>query len=108
MLSRQKCELVVGEGEAVLLSSKGLPYDGVNLHVLDVDAGNHVGLHWGDPTKESLGGLTVTGPLDLVDRARNLLKLSLPGVCQADTIISSWPVMSLVMGKRPRMGWLNQ
>merc|ERR1712116_25599 len=26
---------------------------------------------------------------------------SLPGVCQADTIISSWPVMSLVMGKRP-------
>merc|ERR1719234_2292695 len=33
---------------------------------------------------------------------------SLPGVCQADTIISSWPVMSLVMGKRPLTGWLNQ
>merc|ERR1712212_1261190 len=79
VLSRQKCELVVGEGEAVLLSSKGLPYNGVNLHVPDVDTGNHVGLHRGNPAKESLGGLTVTCPFDLVDRARNLLKLSLPG-----------------------------
>merc|ERR1719409_1858873 len=40
---------------------------------------DHVGLNWGDPTKETVGGLTMAGPLDLVEGARDLLELSLPG-----------------------------
>merc|ERR550539_387817 len=79
MVSCQQHKLLVGKGESVLLSGKGLPYDGVNLHVPGVDAGNHVGLNWGDPAKEALGGLAMAGPLDLVQGSRDLLELSLPG-----------------------------
>merc|ERR1712012_1456187 len=79
MVTSQEQELVVGEGEAVLLAGKGLPDNGVHLHVVHVEAGDHVGLHWGNPAKEAIGGLAMTGPLDLVDRGRNWLKLSLPG-----------------------------
>merc|ERR1712037_234048 len=79
MLSCQQRELVVVHGESVLLSGKGLPYNGVDLHVPGVDAGDHVGLNWRDPAKEALGGLTMAGPLHLVKGSRDLLKLSLPG-----------------------------
>merc|ERR1719220_2277654 len=79
MLSCQQFELVVVHGESVFLSGKGLPHDGVNLQVPHVDAGDHVGLNWGDLAEEALGGLTMAGPLDLVEGARDLLELSLPG-----------------------------
>merc|ERR1719278_1843552 len=79
MLSCQQFELVVVKGESVLLSCKGLPYDGINLHVPHVDAGDHIGLHRRNPAKETLGGLAMAGPLDLVKGSRDLLKLSLPG-----------------------------
>merc|ERR1719220_3014238 len=79
MLSCQQFELVVVHGESVFLPSKGLPHDGVNLQVPGVDTGDHVGLNWGDPTKETVGGLTMAGPLHLVKGSRDLLKLSLPG-----------------------------
>merc|ERR1719278_2199325 len=79
MLSCQQFELVVVKGESVLLSGEGLPYDGINLHGPHVDAGDHIGLHRRNPAKETLGGLAMAGPLDLVNRSRDLLKLSLPG-----------------------------
>merc|ERR1719278_1412228 len=79
MLSCQQFELVVVKGESVLLSCKGLPYDGINLHVPHVDAGDHIGLHRRNPAKEALGGLPMAGPLYLVKGSRDLLKLSLPG-----------------------------
>ena len=46
VVTSQEQELVVGEGEAVLLAGKGLPDDGVHLHVVQVEAGDHIGLHW--------------------------------------------------------------
>merc|ERR1739844_23717 len=79
MLSCQQRELVVVHGESVLLSGKGLPYNGVDLQVPGVDAGDHVGLNWRNPAKESLGGLPMAGPLHLVKGSRDLLELSLPG-----------------------------
>ena len=79
MLSCQQRELVVVEGESVLLPGKGLPYNGVNLQVPGVDAGDHVGLNWRDPSQEALGGLAMAGPLDLVKGSRDRLELSLPG-----------------------------
>merc|ERR1712141_899174 len=79
MLSCQQRELVIGKSEPVFLSGEGLPHDGVNLQVPHVNAGDHVGLNWGDPTKETVGGLTMAGPLDLVKGSRDLLELSLPG-----------------------------
>merc|ERR1719507_900105 len=79
MLSCQQLKLVIGKGESVLLATKGLPYDGVNLQVPGVDAGDHVGLNWRDPAQEALGGLAMAGPLDLVKGSRHRLKLSIPG-----------------------------
>ena len=79
MLSCQQRELVVVHGESVLLAGEGLPHDGVNLQVPGVETGDHVGLNRRDPAEEALGGLTMAGPLDLVEGARDLLELSLPG-----------------------------
>merc|ERR1719220_376366 len=79
MLSCQQFELVVVHGESVLLAGEGLPHDGVNLQVPGVETGDHAGLNRRDPAEEALGGLTMAGPFDLVEGARDLLELSLPG-----------------------------
>ena len=69
LVSSQKQKLVIVKGESVLLSGEGLPYDGVSLQIPGVEAEDHIGLHWRDPAKETIGGLAMAGPLDLVDRS---------------------------------------